>query len=57
VPKCDPAESLERNDTGNRLRHEREHASGASVKEEWIFGIDEKLVEREAARCCLGDAR
>jgi len=57
VPKSDPAESLERNDTGNRLRHEREHAPRASVEEQWIFGIDEKLIEREAARCCLGDAR
>jgi len=27
VSKGDPAESLKRNDTGNRLRHEGEHAS------------------------------
>jgi hypothetical protein len=57
VPKCDPAESLEWNDTGNRLRHEREHASRTSVKEERIVSIDEKPIERKAARCCLWDAR
>jgi hypothetical protein len=57
VSKGDPAESLKRNDTGNRLRHEGEHASRASVKEERIVSIDEKLIEREAARRCLGDAR
>jgi hypothetical protein len=57
VSKGDPAESLERNDTGNRLRHQREHASRASVKEERIVSIDEKLIEREAARCYLRDAR
>ena len=57
VPKCDPSESLERNDTGDRLRHEREHAPRAGVEEKWVFGIDEKLIEREAARCRLRDAR
>src|SRR5580704_5837484 len=55
VSKGDPAESLKRNDTGNRLRHEGEHASRASVKEERIVSIDEKLIEREAARRCLRD--
>ena len=45
VSKGNPAELLERNNAGNRLRHEREHAPRASVKEEWIVSIDEKLVE------------
>jgi hypothetical protein len=57
VSKGDPAESLERNNTGNRLRHEGEHASRASVKEERIVSIDEKLIERESARRRLRDAR
>jgi len=56
VSKGDPAEPLKWNDAGNRLRDEREHASRASVKEERIVSVDEKLIEREAARCCVGDA-
>jgi len=57
VSKGDPAEPFKRNDTGNCLRHERKHASRASVKEKRLVGVDEKLIEREAARRCLGDAR
>src|SRR4029077_19465461 len=57
VSKGDPAEPFKRNDTGNRLRHERKHASRASVKEKRLVGVDEKLIEREAVRRCLGDAR
>jgi hypothetical protein len=57
VSKGDPAQSLKRKKTRNRLRHEGEHASRASVKEKRIVGIDEKLIERESARRCLRDAR
>ena len=57
VSKGDPAESLERNDAGNRLGNQREQAPRTSMKEERIVSIDEKLIEREAARCSLRDAR
>jgi hypothetical protein len=35
----------------------REHAPRASVKEERIVSIDEKLIERESARRRVRDAR
>jgi hypothetical protein len=57
VSEGDPAESLERNDAGNRLRHEGEHASRARVKKERIVSNDEELIERESARRCVRDAR
>ena len=57
MSKGDPAKPFKRNDTGNRLRHEREHASRAGVKDERLVGVDEKLIEREASRRSLGDAR
>jgi hypothetical protein len=57
VSKGDPAEALERDDTGNRLRHQREQASRARVEEERIVRIDEKLIERKAAGSRLRNAR
>ena len=50
VSKGYPTEPLKRNDTGNCLRHERRHATWASVEKEWVVSVYEKLhIQREAA--------
>jgi hypothetical protein len=57
MPEGNPAQPLERNDARDRLRYERKHVTQTGMEKQRFVGIDQKLVEREAARRRLGNAR
>jgi hypothetical protein len=51
----DPAQPLDGNDAGDRLRNQGKHAPGAGMEEQRLVGIDEELIERKAAWGRFGD--
>jgi hypothetical protein len=57
VPEGNPAQPLERDDARDRLRYERKHVAQTGMEKERLVRVDQKLVEREAARRHLGNAR
>ena len=50
VSESDPSDSLERNDAGYRLGHQRKHAPRTGMKEKRLVRVNQELIERETTR-------